>query len=285
MPDLLAALRELPRGSAFIYREALGAHDVELAKALRRESRERGVQFLIGADADLALAVGADGVHLPRGAAQPALPDDLLLTRSARKDGGPEGDVSRLDALFVSSVFSSRSPSAGTPIGVEALSNRARSHACPVYALGGVSALTAPALIGTGAAGLAAIGGLLQDLKRTAPMPVADNPPNKGQDTIEAEPKSNVSISKDEGGELITYTATVAGESATGELTLRRIADGVWNANHTGVPNEIGGRGVGLALVRAMSEDARAQGWTIRPGCPFVAALFERKPELATGIT
>jgi len=50
------------------------------------------------------------------------------------------------------------------------------------------------------------------------------------------------------------------------------------------VPSEIGGRGVGKALVQAMVEDARASGYRVMPGCPFVAKLFERKPEWAEGV-
>ena len=288
-PDIETLAARMPSGSALIYREAFGGHDHERAKRLRDITRARGVQYLIGADARLAWEVGADGVHFARGGGSnlSALRRDRpewLLSRAAVKSGAePAGEA--LDALFVSSVFPSRSPSAGTPTGLDAFTSRVAESPAPVFALGGVTAETAPALIGSGAAGLASIDGLARALREEASMPVAPNPPNKGQDTIVADPKGGVSIAKDEGGELITYTATVAGESATGELTLRRVADGVWNANHTGVPNDIGGRGVGKALVEAMSADAQAQGWRIIPGCPFVAKMFERKPELAVGIT
>ena len=287
-PDIIALAEQLGPGTALIYREAVGAHDDELAWRLRRATRETGAQLLIGTDAGLAERVGADGVHFGRDALSDAR---ALRTRrpgwivtAAAPRTGPLAALDGLDAALVSAVFASRSASAGTPLGVEAFSDRVAVAPCPVFALGGITADTAPALIGSGASGLAAIDGLAQTL-RGPTMQSAANPPNKGQGPIDAEPKGRVSVSKEEGGEMVIYTATVTGETATGELTLRRIADGVWNANHTGVPNAIGGRGVGKALVQAMSEDARAQGWTIRPGCPFVAKLFERRPELAAGIT
>ena len=287
-PDIEALAACLPGGTALIYRERMGGHDVDRARRLRGLTRARGVQLLIGADANLVEAVGADGVHLPRSSREAGrlrgVRPGWIITQAASKDGLAQ-DVGHLDAVFVSSVFGSNSPSAGTPLGVEAFTARVAASPVPVFALGGVTVETAPTLLRSGASGLASIGGVAA-LLRDTPMPVAPNPPNKGQDTIEATPSGGaVSIAKEEGGEMIRYVATVAGASEEGELTLRRVADGVWNANHTGVPNSIGGRGVGKALVKAMSEDARAQGWRIVPGCPFVAKLFERKPELAAGIT
>ena len=292
-PDIVDLARRMPPGSAVVYRERPGRHDPEVAASLRAVTHARGVQLLIGADADLAARVGADGVHLPRGARQAAAlrreHPDWIISQAAPKGGvapkdGPEMDTRALDAVMVSSVFGSNSPSAGTPLGVGAFKGRVAASPVPVFALGGVAAETAPALTGTGASGLAAIDGLAR-LLRDPVMPVAPNPPNKGQTTIQARDAADVSITKEEGGEMIRYAATVAGAAEEGELTLRRVADGVWNANHTGVPNSIGGRGVGTALAEAMVEDARAQGWRIIPGCPFVAKLFERRPELAQGIT
>ncbi len=270
-PDLIQLAARMPIGSALIYRETVGAHDVALARELRTITHARGVQLLIGADAELAREIGADGVHLSR-RAEGDRPTGLRIISRAGSKNGAADRTSFADAVFISAVFPSDSPSAGTPMGLGAFRSRVAKSRVSVFALGGVTAETAPALLSTGAAGLASIDGLARALREDASMTVA-------------KPKSAVTISKNEGGELITYIASVEGESATGELTLRRVADGVWNANHTGVPKAIGGRGVGKALVEAMSADAQAQGWRIIPGCPFVAKLFERKPELAVGIT
>ena len=51
--------------------------------------------------------------------------------------------------------------------------------------------------------------------------------------------------------------------------------------NHTGVPNQIGGRGVAAALVKAALDHARAQGWRVVPACSYSAAYIERHPEYA----
>jgi thiamine-phosphate pyrophosphorylase len=57
----------------------------------------------------------------------------------------------------VSPVFASRSRSAGTPLGIERFAALAAGVQTPVIALGGIDAANAHLLIGSGAAGLAAV--------------------------------------------------------------------------------------------------------------------------------
>ena len=49
--------------------------------------------------------------------------------------------------------------------------------------------------------------------------------------------------------------------------------------DHTGVPDSLGGRGVGTALARHVVAEARAKGFTIVPLCPFLKAQAERHPD------
>jgi len=51
--------------------------------------------------------------------------------------------------------------------------------------------------------------------------------------------------------------------------------------DHTFVPAEFRGRGVGAMLVRAALVQARAKSWKIVPRCSFVAAFIGRNPEFA----
>jgi thiamine-phosphate pyrophosphorylase len=62
-------------------------------------------------------------------------------------------------------VFESASPSAGRPLGPVRFAALARRAGLPVYALGGVRTKNAPRLLGSGAAGLAMVEGLIQALK------------------------------------------------------------------------------------------------------------------------
>lgn len=49
--------------------------------------------------------------------------------------------------------------------------------------------------------------------------------------------------------------------------------------DHTGVPDEWRGKGVGMALVEHAVLDARKNGVRIVPLCPFAKAQIERHPE------
>lgn len=73
------------------------------------------------------------------------------------------------------------------------------------------------------------------------------------------------------------YVTRVDGHEA--ELTYSRMSDTQIIADHTGVPEALKGRGVGLELVNALVADARARGFKIVPLCPFVRAQLARHPE------
>lgn len=48
---------------------------------------------------------------------------------------------------------------------------------------------------------------------------------------------------------------------------------------HTVVPKELGGRGVGTALVRHVLDHALKNELKVRPVCTFIAAFIDRHPE------
>lgn len=74
------------------------------------------------------------------------------------------------------------------------------------------------------------------------------------------------------------YVAAVDGHEA--EMTYSRAGDAIIIIiDHTEVPDALRGRGVGQALVRRGVEDARAEGRTIFPLCPFAKAQISRHPE------
>jgi predicted GNAT family acetyltransferase len=47
---------------------------------------------------------------------------------------------------------------------------------------------------------------------------------------------------------------------------------------HTGVPDSLGGRGIGGALVQAAVDRAKAEGLVIVPQCPFARRWLEEHP-------
>lgn len=54
---------------------------------------------------------------------------------------------------------------------------------------------------------------------------------------------------------------------------------------HTGVPDELGGRGLGGILVQAAIDRASAEGLTVIPECPFARSWLEKHPDQAARVT
>lgn len=48
---------------------------------------------------------------------------------------------------------------------------------------------------------------------------------------------------------------------------------------HTDVPESLEGQGVGSKLARFALDDARDNGYTVLPLCPFIAGYIRRHPE------
>lgn len=152
----------LPAGSAVVFR-SFGAGDArETGLRLREATRRRDGLLLVGLDPDLAEAVEADGVHLPERAlglapGLAAARPDWRITGAAHS-AAALGRVEGLDAAVLSPVFVAGGASADRPcLGVEAFAGLVRDAAAPVYALGGIDAGNARALIGSGACGLAGV--------------------------------------------------------------------------------------------------------------------------------
>ena len=111
---------------------------------------------------DLALAVGADGVHLGRSSvsvtdARALLgPSALISVACHESEDLARADADGADLALFSPVFAS--PGKGSPVGLAALSAAARAHPhLALIALGGVTLENARACLGAGAAGVASI--------------------------------------------------------------------------------------------------------------------------------
>ncbi len=68
-------------------------------------------------------------------------------------------------------------------------------------------------------------------------------------------------------------------DGAEAEMTYSRAGEKMIIIDHTGVPDALRGRGLGLILVRRAVEDARAEGRKITPLCPFAKATIQKHPE------
>lgn len=161
--DPEAVAMRLPAGSGVVFRTFGAADAPEQGQRLRTITRERGLVLLVGADIALAGTLQADGVHLPerlRGEAmnlRRSWPEALITVAAHTRAAVEAASVPEVDALVVSPVFASNSPSAGTPLGLDGLETLVRATDKPVYALGGLRPDTVDGMEKTGIVGLAAV--------------------------------------------------------------------------------------------------------------------------------
>lgn len=165
-----AALGAVPRGSVAVQLRAKGMEGRALlaaAEALVEVAHARGAMLMVNERADVALAAGADGVHLPvRGlpvaAARRWLGARLLVGASTHSAAEAERAWrGGADYITFGPVYPTASKAAyGPPVGLDALAEAVRAAAGPVFALGGVDAARAGACVARGAR-VACIGAVL----------------------------------------------------------------------------------------------------------------------------
>ena len=148
-----------------------GRRLVELARALKAVLEGTGVPLLVNDRVDIALAAGADGVHLGQDDMHPNEARDLLGLRAiigltlktpdqADRMAGMPIDYGCIGGVFATMSKNNPAP----PVGVEGL-RKILSHARlanrgPVGAIAGIDVLNAQAVIAAGADGIAVISAL-----------------------------------------------------------------------------------------------------------------------------
>jgi thiamine monophosphate synthase len=163
-PDPVSLAEHIPEGCGLILRTFGRASMEAAAFPMAAIARARGVSLLISADPDLASRAGAHGVHWPQWSlAQAHRPwPGALVTASAHDPHALRHAQPFADAILVSTVFASHSPSAGRPMGPFRLAAWARRSKAPVYGLGGVTGVTVKRLTGLGVGGAAAVGAAIE---------------------------------------------------------------------------------------------------------------------------
>lgn len=86
---------------------------------------------------------------------------------------------------------------------------------------------------------------------------------------------------KHETGETKGRFVIDLGGGAEAELTYSVAGTSRWIADHTGVPDEHGGKGIAGELVKALVAAAKAADVKIIPHCSYVAAWARKHPEEA----
>lgn len=118
---------------------------------------ERRAKVLVNDRADVAVAAGADGVHLRDGSFQRAAFAGLIVSVAAH-DVQTVRATSGADLILLAPIFDPISKdSTRPPLGLDTLREAAASVSIPVIALGGITRANARACMEAGAAGIAGI--------------------------------------------------------------------------------------------------------------------------------
>jgi thiamine-phosphate pyrophosphorylase len=146
---------------------------LELARPLRALTARHGAALYINDRADVALAAGADGVHLSGTSLSPTEIAVIAPTLSVAVSAHAPDEVARAAALAATGNANIRfavlgpifdTPSKhryGAPLGLGAI--RAAKHSLPVLAIGGVSVGNIRECLAAGADGIACIRALLTE--------------------------------------------------------------------------------------------------------------------------
>lgn len=135
---------------------------------LVKKMKEQGIQdktIVVNDRADVAIAAGANGVHLKETSLQPHVVNHhfpaLRIGRSVHsREEAEEAERNGAHYLFYGHVFETNSKRGAEPRGVEKLKEVADAVSIPVIAIGGITPLNAMEAIRAGAAGVAVMSGI-----------------------------------------------------------------------------------------------------------------------------
>jgi thiamine-phosphate pyrophosphorylase len=169
LPHPEPIVARLPRGAAIILRHYGMPGRQALARRLAACCRRNGIRLLIADDFRLAVAVRADGVHLPEHRVRSSgriwslwRPPGYIITAAAHDRAGlNRASRAGADAVLLSPVFPTTSHPGARVLGPIRFAQLTRHSRLPVYALGGVGGAGARRLVPAQPAGFAAINGII----------------------------------------------------------------------------------------------------------------------------
>ena len=144
----------------------------EKASALKQLLNELSIPLIINDRVDIALAVGADGIHigqddLPLPVVKQMVPEDMIVGVSVSTlEEALEAERNGADYIGVGSVFPTKTKQDATLMALEDLGEICRGVSIPAVAIGGITADNISALSDSGLSGTAVVSAIMN----------ADNP-------------------------------------------------------------------------------------------------------------
>lgn len=139
-----------------------------VAVKLQKLCSEHDVLFIINDYLEIALAAGADGLHigqkdLPVSVARKLLPVDKILGISVTTlEQATTAESEGVDYIAVGSMYPTASKETAIVVGIERLSQIRKAVSLPLVAIGGINKNNAAEVITAGADGVAVISAVLQ---------------------------------------------------------------------------------------------------------------------------
>ncbi|MGE7594837.1 thiamine phosphate synthase [Peribacillus frigoritolerans] len=159
----IVQLREKNNSSLSFYKKA---------SALKQLLNELSIPLIINDRVDIALAVGADGIHigqddLPLPVVKKMVPEDMIVGVSVSTlEEALEAERNGADYIGVGSVFPTKTKQDATLMALEDLGEICRGVSIPAVAIGGITADNISALSDSGLSGTAVVSAIMN----------ADNP-------------------------------------------------------------------------------------------------------------
>ena len=148
-----------------------------LAREMTDLARSYGARMLVNDRADVCLAAGSDGTHLPAAGLRPAAarrllgPDRLIGASAHSADEAARAETDGADFIVLGPIFTTPSKRAfGPPIGLGELERARMRCQVPLFGIGGVTASRVREVVKAGAHGVAVVGSVMaaDDIERAA---------------------------------------------------------------------------------------------------------------------
>lgn len=151
-------LREKNNSSLSFYRKAA---------ALKQVLNELSTPLIINDRVDIALAIGADGIHigqddLPLSVIKQMLPEEMIIGVSVSNlKEALEAERDGADYIGVGSVFPTKTKQDATPMAIRDLEEICRSVSIPAVAIGGINSDNIASLTDRGLSGAAVVSAIM----------------------------------------------------------------------------------------------------------------------------